>query len=37
MLSRLKIVDALVNEGFSHKTLSLFSDSQIKALGKKTS
>tara|TARA_R110002020_G_scaffold121301_1_gene275803 strand:- start:1962 stop:3044 length:1083 start_codon:yes stop_codon:yes gene_type:complete len=35
MLSRLKIVDALVNEGFSHKTLSLFSDSQIKALGKK--
>jgi hypothetical protein len=35
MLSRLKIVDALVNEGFSHKTLSLFSDSQINALGKK--
>ena len=35
MLSRIKIIDALVNEGFSHKTLSLFSDSQIKTLGKK--
>jgi hypothetical protein len=32
MLSRNKIIEKLVNEGFTYKTLSLFNDHQIKEL-----
>ena len=35
MLNRIKILDKLVDEGFSYKTLSSFSDSQIRVLGSK--
>jgi len=35
MLNRIEILDKLVDEGFSYKTLSSFSDSQMKVLGSK--
>ena len=35
MLNRIEILNKLVDEGFSYKTLSVFSDSQIKVLGSK--
>ena len=33
--NRKKIITQLINEGFTHRTLSLFSDKQLQLLGKK--
>lgn len=35
MLNRKKLVKKFINEGFSHRTLSLFSDGQLRELSKK--
>ena len=33
--TRKKLISKLINEGFTHRTLSLFSDDQLKQLNKK--
>ena len=33
--NRKQVINKLINEGFTHRTLSLFTDNQLKELGKK--
>ena len=35
MLNRKNLVKKFINEGFTHRTLSSFSDTQLKTLSKK--